>query len=374
MDTTDIPTVVIGGGQAGLSVGYHLAQRDLPFVILDGGHETGEVWRRRWDSLRLFTPARIDGLDGMRFPGRGNPTKDEVADYLQAYADHFRLPVRHDTRVTSLTREGDRFHLVTTGGDVRADNVVIAMSSLQVPKTPPLAEQLAPTIHSLHAHDYRNPEQLPDGGVLVVGAGNSGAQIAVEAARTHATWLAGEPSGALPFRVDGAFGRHVGTRLVRFMFMHVLTTGTPIGRKARPTMLSSADPLMRDRPKELRRAGVQRVPRVTGIVDGRPVVGDGTGEQVLDVATVIWATGYRPGLEWVDIPVLDERGVPRQERGIVHEVPGLYVVGMNFQYCKASETITGVGRDARYVVDHLEGRVRQLVGSAPDAAPGEVVA
>lgn len=347
-----VPTIVVGGGQAGLAVGYQLARRNLPFVILDAGRRIGDVWRNRWDSLRLFTPTRINGLEGMPFPGdpHGHASKDEVGDYLEAYAAAFDLPVRLETRVTHLGRDADGFVLTTSTGErFRADHVVVAMSSLQAPKIPAMAAQLDPEILNLHAQDYRNPDQLRPGDVLVVGVGNSGAEISVEVSRTHRTWLAGDKPMALPFRIDGFFGTHVALHVIRFMFVHVLTTGTPIGRKARPKMLRGPDPLMRERPKDLRRAGVRRVPRITAVRDGRPVADD---DQVLDVANVIWSTGYRPGLEWVDLPVLDDAGLPRQHRGVTDE-PGLYFVGQNFLFAKASETLPGVSRDASYVVDHL---------------------
>lgn len=347
-----VPTVVVGGGQAGLAVGYQLTRRGLPYVILDAGTRIGDVWRNRWDTLRLFTPTRINGLEGMPFPGdpHGHASKDEVADYLEAYAAAFDLRVRLGTRVTHLGRDDDGFVLTTsTGGRLRADHVIVAMSSLQVPKVPAMAAELDPGIRSLHAQEYHNPDQLRPGGVVVVGIGNSGAEISVEVSRTHQTWLAGDEPKSLPFRIDSYFGTHVALHVIRFMFLHVLTTGTPIGRKARPKMLKGPDPLMRERPKDLRRAGVRRVPRITGVRDGRPVAGE---DQVLDVANVIWCTGYRSGLDWVDLPVLDDDGHPRQQRGIT-EVPGLFFVGQNFLYAKASETLPGVSRDARYVVEHL---------------------
>lgn len=356
------PTIVIGGGQAGLSVGHHLAAHDLPFVILDANARVADAWRHRWDSLRLFTPARMDGLDGMPFPAEHPsqpPTKDEVVAYLEAYAARLRAPIRHNTRVSRLSAAGAGFDIVTNTGRYEADNVVVAMSSLQVPTTPAMAAELGTQVLSMHSHEYSNPAQLRPGGVLVVGAGNSGAQISVEVARSHPTWLAGEPRVNLPFRIDGAFGRYVGSRIIGRVFMHVLTTSTPLGRRAKPQMLSGADPLLRDRPPELRRAGVQRIGRVTAVRAGKPVA----DEQALDVSNVIWATGYRPGLEWVDIPVLDERGMPRQDRGVVPDVPGLYFVGQNFLYAKASETLPGVSRDARHVVDHLRSTRIGRVGA-----------
>src|SRR5215813_10230963 len=187
-----VQTLIIGGGQAGLSVGYHLQQRGLSFLILDAHRRIGDAWRMRWDSLRLFTPARYDGLAGLPFPARGDifPTKDQMADYLEQYAAHFKLPVRTRTKVDKLSREGNRF--IVQAGDTRfeAENVVVAMSNHQKPKVPAFAAKLDPKIVQIHSYDYRNPSQLSDGAVLIVGVGNSGADIGVEVARTHQTWLA----------------------------------------------------------------------------------------------------------------------------------------------------------------------------------------
>jgi putative flavoprotein involved in K+ transport len=184
-----IETIVVGAGQAGLAVGYHLARRGLPFVILDAHPRIGDAWRTRWDSLRLFTPAGYDGLPGMRFPAPRThyPTKDEMADYLEAYASRFELPVRTGVRVDALARRDDRF--LVAAGDLRfdADNVVVAMSSDLTPWTPPFASQLDARVVQLHSYDYRNPSQLQDGDVLIVGAGNSGADIAIEITKGHPT-------------------------------------------------------------------------------------------------------------------------------------------------------------------------------------------
>ncbi|WP_296667731.1 NAD(P)-binding domain-containing protein [Demequina sp.] len=357
--TTDeyTPIVVIGGGQAGLATSYQLTMQGLDHVVLDANERPGGGWRHRWDSLKLFTPIRIDHLEGLPFPRRGPlPTAEEFADYLELYERTFELPVRHGTRVERLSAEGDGFTIRTSHGDVRADSVVVAMSSLQEPKVPALAAELAPGITSLHSSEYRNPGQLRPGGVLVVGVGNSGAEIAVETVRDHETWLAGRESGALPFRIDSWFGRNIGTRIVFHVFFHVLTMDTAIGRRARPVLLSQAAPLMRQRPADLRRAGVRRIPRIAGTRDGRPVAEDGT---VPDITNVIWCTGYRTGLaDWVDLPVLDDRDMPVQERGVVHDHPGLYFVGQNYLYAQASETVPGVSRDARYVADAIAARVK----------------
>jgi putative flavoprotein involved in K+ transport len=268
-----IETLVIGGGQAGLSVGYHLARRARPFVILDASQRVGDAWRQRWDSLRLFTPARYNALAGLPFPAPAHsfPSKDQVADYLEAYAARFELPVRTGIRVDRLSRNADRF--VVAAGDRRfeADNVVVAMATYQVPWVPPFAHELDPGIVQLHSAGYRNPSQLHDGAVLVVGAGNSGAEIAAEVATRHPTWLAGRESGHVPFRIEGAAARFiVQPVLFRVIGHRVLTVDTPIGRKMRPRLMSHAAPLVRVRPKDLAAANIQRVPRVAGVRNGRP--------------------------------------------------------------------------------------------------------
>jgi len=359
--TERVQTVVIGGGQAGLSVGYHLAQRQLPFVILDAEPRVGDAWRNRWDSLRLFTPAKFDGLPGVRFPAGGStfPTKDAMADYLADYATRFSLPVRSGMRVDGLSRNGKGF--VVTAGERRfvADNVVVAMSNYQKPFVPPFASELRSDIVQLHSLDYRNPGQLREGGVLLVGAGNSGADIALEVARTHRTWLSGRHPGHVPFRIEGLAARLLLVRLVlRVLFHRILSVRTPIGRKARPKVLSSGGPLIRVKPGDLDAAGVTRVPRAAGVKDGLPLLEDG---RVLDVANVIWCTGFEPGFSWIRLPVLGERE-PQHDRGVVPSQPGLYFVGLAFLYSLSSVMIHGVGRDAERIADAIVARRRDAEG------------
>jgi putative flavoprotein involved in K+ transport len=231
-----VETLVIGGGQAGLATGYQLSQRDLPFKIIDANRRIGDAWRNRWDSLRLFTPNRFNHLPGMPFPGYhwGFPSKNEMADYLESYARKFDLRVETGVRVERLTREGDRF--VATSGDRRfeADNVVVAMSSWQRPRVPDYAPELDPRIVQLHVAEYKNPGQIQEGDVLVVGAGNSGAEVAIELARTHNVSLSGAGNGAIPFRPESVAARVLMPFVGRVIFHRVLTTMTPIGKKARP--------------------------------------------------------------------------------------------------------------------------------------------
>jgi putative flavoprotein involved in K+ transport len=350
-----VETVVVGGGQAGLSVGYHLARRGLPFVILDANERIGDSWRSRWDALRLFTPARHDGLDGMSFPASRHsfPTKDEMADYLEAYAARFELPVRTGVRVDRLARNGGPFVVASHDLRFEADNVVVAMSNWQRPRRPAFAKELDPAVVQLHAGEYRNPSQLREGGVLVVGAGNSGAEIALEVARAHPTWLSGRNTGHVPFRIEGVAARLALTDIVlRLAFHRVLTVKTPMGRKVRSKILSHGMPLVRTKPKELVAAGVERVRRTVGVRDGLPLLEDG---RVLEVANVLWCTGFAPDFAWIDLPVLGEHG-PMHERGIVKDEPGLYFVGLTFLYAASSSMLHGVGRDAKRIAEAIASR------------------
>jgi putative flavoprotein involved in K+ transport len=362
-ETQHTHTVVIGGGQAGLSVGYHLAKRGIPFVILDAHPRVGDAWRNRWDSLRLFTPSRYAGLPGFPFPGRGDAflTKDEVADYLESYAQRFHLPVKNGVKVDSLSKEGQRF--VTIAGDLRFEsaNVVVAMANYQVPRVPDFARELDPAVVQLHSHDYRNPSQLRDGGVLVVGVGNSGADIGLEVAQSHPTWMSGKESGHIPFRIETFLARNFLVRLVRFVGHHVLTVSTPIGRKVRPKLLSKAAPLVRVKPQDLIDAGIERVPRVVGVRSGRPLLAN---DRTLDVNNVIWCTGYHPGFAWIKMPIFGEDARPVHERGIVHGLPGMYFVGLHFLYAMSSASLIGVSRDAERVVKALASRLASYENEA----------
>ncbi|HEX2029085.1 MAG TPA: NAD(P)-binding domain-containing protein [Nitriliruptorales bacterium] len=351
-----VETLVIGGGQSGLAVGYHLSQRGLPYAIVDANDRIGDAWRNRWDSLRLFTPNRLNALPGM--PHHGYhwkfPSKDEMADYLESYARHFDIPVETGVRVERLSREGDRLVAVAGNRRVEADNVVVAMSSWQQPRVPEFASDLDPSIVQLHVAEYRNPGQLQEGAVLVVGAGNSGAEVAMELARTHDVWLSGPDTGQIPFRPESVAARLLMPFVGRIIFHRVLTTSTPIGRKARPKMVPTGEPLLRVKPRDLAAAGVERVPRVTAVLHGQPQLEDG---RRIDVANVVWCTGFDPGFSWIDLPVIEEgMSEPDHHRGVVGKMPGLYFVGLKFLYSVSSEQIHGVGRDAAHIADAIAAR------------------
>jgi putative flavoprotein involved in K+ transport len=366
-----IETVVIGGGQAGLSVGHHLARRRRPFVILDANRRVGDAWRRRWDSLRLFTPARYDGLAGLPFPAPAHsfPTKDQVADYLEAYATRFQLPVRSGVSVDRLWRDDGGFVVAAGDRSWAADNVVVAMSTFQVPRVPAFATDLGPEILQLHSASYRNPSQLQAGGVLVVGAGNSGAEIALEVARRHPTWLAGKESGHVPFRIEGAAARLAFLPLMfRVVGHRVLTVDTPIGRRLRPKLLSHGAPLVRVKPRDLTTAGVQRVPRVVGVRDDHPLLAD---QRTLEVANVVWCTGFGPDFSWIDLPVFGgNEHEPVHHRGVVTDQPGLYFVGLSFLYAMSSGFLPGVDRDAEHIVQAILARAGRA-SDRPVTAAGD---
>jgi putative flavoprotein involved in K+ transport len=362
-----VETVVIGGGQAGLTVGYHLARHDRPFVILDANERVGDAWRKRWDSLRLFTPAHFSSLPGLPTPAPAWSflTKDEMADYLESYAARFELPVRNGIAVDSLSKSDGRF--VVTAGDLRleAENVVVATGAHQVPKLPAFASELDPAIVQLHSREYRGPSQLQEGDVLLVGAGNSGAEIAFELAQTRRCLLAGRSPGQIPVR-HGSLLSRPGFRVFRFVGHRVIRVDTRIGRKLGPKLLSTGDPLIRRREKDLAAAGVERLPRVVGVREGLPVLED---DRVLDVANVVWCTGFRTSFGWVDLPVFDGDGQPLHYRGVVDAEPGLYFVGLVFQYSLSSDVLPGRGRDAEYIARHLALRQADVSTTRAEGAP-----
>ncbi|MGH3385120.1 MAG: flavin-containing monooxygenase [Nocardioidaceae bacterium] len=370
-DSERVETVVIGAGQAGLSVGYHLGRRGRPAVILDAHPRVGDNWRRHWDTLRLYSPARYDGLPGMAFPAPSwtFPGKDQVADYLEQYANHFELDVRSGVRVGRLSKAGDRF-LVDCGDQMfEADNVVVATGTFgTVAYRPDFSAELDPGIVQLHSADYHNPSQLQPGPVLVVGASHSGADVAFEVAATHATVLSGRSNGQLPFNIEGR-PAHAAFPVLWFMARRVLTLRTPIGRKFRAEVRVHGGPLLRVKAEDLAESGVEWVrERTVGVRDGRPVL---DGGRVLDVANVVWCTGFRQDFGWIDLPVTGEDGWPLETRGVIDSQPGLYFTGLAFQRSFSSMLVGGAGKDAEYVAKHL---VRRQPKRARTTKPTEAAA
>jgi putative flavoprotein involved in K+ transport len=363
MTIEQIETAIIGAGQAGLATAYHLQRLGRSCLVLDSNQRIGDNWRAQWDSLRLYSPAGADSLPGLPFPGPrwSYPTKDDVADYLATYADHFGLPVRTGVRVDRLERVDDGYAVRVGADTVLAENVVVATGTFgRTPNIPDFALELDPAIHQLHSSEYRRPNQLRPGRVLVVGASHSGTDIAYELAPTHPTVLAGRDPGQLPVRLN-----HWSARLFwpAFLFLgtHVITRRTPIGRKEMEEIRFHGGPMIRVKRADLQARGVERVlGRVTGVRNGRPVLED----RELDVSTVIWCTGFRQVFDWIDLPVFGADGWPREMRGVVPGAPGLFFCGLAFQYAFSSMVLPGVGRDADYVARQISRRpARSLVPS-----------
>ena len=354
--TERFETVIIGGGQAGLAVGYHLARHDRSFVVLEANDRIGDNWRNHYDSLRLYSPARFNALPGWAGPLEPwtYPTKDQTADYLEAYARRFDLPVITGVRVEQLRRAGDRYDLRAGAHGFVADNVVVASGTFQEPIVPDLAAELDPDIRQMHSSQYRRPGQLRPGPVLVVGASHSGADIAHEVAVAgHPTVLSGRINGQLPFDIEGR-AAHVALPILWRVANHVLTVRTPVGRKLRPKIRAHGGPLLRIKRAHLQEAGVEHVEeRVEAVERGLPVL---AGGRVLDVENVIWCTGFGKNVSWIDAAVTGDDGWPEQTVGVVESSPGLYFVGLPFLYSFASMLIGGVGRDAGRVADHIVAR------------------
>ncbi len=360
-------TVIIGGGQAGLSVGYQLAKLGQSFVILDEHEHIGDCWRMRYDSLRLFSPAKYDALPGMPFPASPYtfPSRSQMADYLERYAAAARLPVLTTVKVDGLWQAPGLDGFTVTAGKrtFAAAQVVVATGGPRLPSVPPFAGQLDPRIRQIHSSEYRNSSQFLPGGVLVVGAGHSGADVALEAASEHQTWLSGRVHGQIPFDIESRWSRPVWW-LLWFTANHILTMRTPLGRKMRPTDRNQGGPLVRVRMPDLIAAEVQQVTaRVSGVRDGLPELEDGS---VLDVANVVWCTGFHHDYSWIHLPATDEYGWPLHDRGVARSTPGLYFVGLPLQFAFTSMLIGGVARDAQYVAKHISAhRSRHLPEPRP---------
>jgi putative flavoprotein involved in K+ transport len=353
-------TVIVGAGQTGLATAYFLGRAGVPCVVLDEHHRVGDQWRQRYESLLLNTPARYDGLPGMPFPAPGGsyPSGAAMGDHLERYAAEMGIDVRGGVAVRSVDRQPDgTWRLATSDGDVVAENVVVAVGAEQIPKVPDCAADLDPGIRQLHSSDYRNPGQLLPGPVLVVGASQSGADLALEIAGAgHETWLAGAAKPEIPVPFTSRRARLLQPCLW-FLANHVLTVRTPVGRRAQPEVRKGGTPLIRVRRADLAAAGVHLTEaRVTGSDDGRPVLADGT---VLDVPNVVWCTGFRQGFGLVRPDPTGDDGYPRGAGGIVEDLPGLYYVGLLFQTGFYSMLIGGAGRDAERIAAHIAVRARR---------------
>jgi len=335
--------IVIGGGQAGLAIGYYLKRQGLSFAILEAANAVGAAWRGRWDSLVLFTPRRYSALPGLSFRGDPDvyPTRNEVVTYLEEYARTFELPVHFDSRVRSL-EQNERGYVVRVGDrELEADQVVVATGPFQVPRIPEQAAGLAPDVFQAHSTAYIRPEDVPSGRVLVVGGGNTGYQVADELAATRDVALAiGSRQTPLPQKLLGRdlFWWLTKTRLIN------KSVDTRIGQRAR-----ARDTLIGSSARRLRRHGVALKPRVVAARDRTVEFADGTK---LEVDAVIWATGYRSDYAWIQPAVIEDDGKVRHRRGVT-DAPGLYFLGLSWQHTRGSALIGWVKDDAEFIAERI---------------------
>ena len=352
-----LDVLIIGAGQAGLAAGYHLARRGLTFLIVDAAPEVGHAWRSRWGSLKLFTAGQYNGLPGMDFPAERDtyPGKEDVADFLSAYAARFDLPVRLNTTVTRLGRRDGGYEAETTTGPIRAGQVIVATGPFQVPHVPEAAAALDPGVTQLHSASYQSPENLPDGRVLVVGAANSGQQIALELAETREVEIAvGQKWPTLPQRF---LGRDLWWWLSTLGVARIPVSSRVGGR------LSGRDVVIGGGLKELRRNGVKERPRVSGAAGRTITFEDG---ETAEYDGVVWATGYRVDHSWIEVPeAFDETGRVGHVRGVT-PAPGLYLLGMTWQHTRTSALLGWVGQDAAYLAEQIDSS--RLTRSATPAA------
>lgn len=355
--TTDLEVIVIGGGQAGLAIGYFLAQHGRRFAILEAGAEPAAAWRARWDSLKLFTSARYSGLPGLSFPGDPDayPGRDDVVAYLTEYARHFALPVMLSSRVGAIRRADDRYRVALEDQDYTAEQVVIATGPFQVPFVPKISDGLDPDVFQIHSTAYRAPGDLPEGRVLVVGGGNTGFQIAEELSATREVHLSiGSRQTPLPQRI---LGRDLFWYLEKIGAMRK-STDTRIGRR-----LAGRDTLIGSNPRTLSKCGGVRLhPRAVEASAHTIRFSDGSE---LDVGSVIWATGFRTDHSWIEAPIFDDRQRVVHRRGVT-DSPGLYFLGLTWQYTRGSALIGWVGDDAAYMAD----QIKTFQTSRPQRAAG----
>jgi len=334
---------VIGGGQAGLAMGYFLARGGRHFTILEASDSIGAAWRSRWDSLVLFTPRRYDALPGTPFPGDPDryPGREEVIDYLENYASTFELPVQLNSAVQSLVPADGAFILNLGSRRVEAEQVVVATGPFQTPNVPAFAAGLGAYVFQVHSTGYRRPSDVPEGTVVVVGGGNTGFQIAKELSSTHAVHLAiGSRQTPLPQRLLG-----------RDLFWWLTKTGlikkpvdSRIGRRAR-----DRDTLIGSSTRDVKRHGVEVKPRVVDASGGAVKFEDGSE---LEVDAVIWATGYRSEYGWIDVPVLDQTGRVLHRHGVT-DYPGLYFLGLTWQHTRGSALLGWVKDDAEFISERI---------------------
>ncbi|WP_010676613.1 flavin-containing monooxygenase [Bacillus timonensis] len=344
--------VIIGAGQAGLAMGFYLKKTNQSFLLLDKAKEIGETWRNRYDSLTLFTPRAYSELPNLELKGprQGYPTKDEVADYLAQFASHHSIPIQMNTTVTKVTKEEKEFKIETTVETIQAKNVVIATGPFQEAFIPSFAKNLPNHIRQVHSSQYKNPTQLKDGPVLVVGGGNSGAQIAVELAEDRRVYLSvGQKLTFIP--------QDIGGKSIFWWFEKLGILKASTTSKLGTFIKSRPDPIFGFELKKAIQSGKVTIkPRTTNIKEDTFCFED---KSEVKVPNIVWATGFISNYPWLQIPnVFHQNGRPQHTRGVTN-IKGLYFLGLPWQYRRGSALLQGIADDAKYIVQHIEDTKQQ---------------
>jgi putative flavoprotein involved in K+ transport len=338
--------IIIGGGQAGLSIGYFLKNCNLSFIILEKTSEIGEVWRNRYDSLKLFTPRYFSSLPGLNLSGNPNnyPTKDEIADYLSKYAATFSLPIQTDTTVEGLYKLKEGFKVITNRGELTTNIVVVATGPFQKPFLPEISNSLSDKVLQIHSSKYKNPLQLNNGSVLVVGGGNSGAQIAVELSKEREVFLSiGHQMKFLP--------QDIGKKSIFWYFnklgIYSASYKTMVGKFIK----NQPDPIFGMELKKLINSGKIKLKTRTVSVENDTIEFDDNSS--LRTNNIVWSTGFKMDYSWIKITeALNEKGMPLHQRGVT-QIAGLYFLGIPWQFSRGSALIQGVGTDANHLINQI---------------------
>lgn len=338
--------LVIGAGQAGLSLGYYLKKNKVSFLLLDKGSEIGQSWRKRYDSLKLFTPRLFSSLPGLSLSGDpgGYPAKDEISDYLLKYAKEFSLPVKLGTVVSKLAKDGECYVLSTNQGEYRSKQVVVATGPFQLPNIPEFSKFLSDEVLQLHSSEYKNPNQLLSGTTVVVGAGNSGSQIAVEIADHRDVYLSvGHKPRFMP--------QDLGGKSIFWWFDKLGLLKANVNSKVGQMIRNKPDPIFGYELKmNLSNGGIQLKPKAISANDNEIMFED---QSIVKVRNLIWSTGFQLDYSWIKIPaIFNEKGLPIHERGVTN-IHGLYFLGLPWQYIRGSALLQGVGADAEYLAKQM---------------------
>ncbi|WP_417884954.1 flavin-containing monooxygenase [Zunongwangia sp.] len=334
--------VIVGGAQAGLSMGYYLKKLGYNFIIIDKEKEIGASWLNRWDSLRLFTPSEFNNLPGFEFPSKKGhyPSKTEVADYFKKYAKKFDFPLQLETLVIKIAKEKNIFTIETKKGTLQAKNVIVATGPFHVPYTPPFYKKVNSEILQIHSNFYKNPSQLQEGPTLVVGAGDSGFQILDEISETNCTtYFSGTTDvKVLPQEILGKTLWWWFTKTGFLSFSRDSWIGCKISNSKQPIIGTDVKGILKRK----------NVIPVGKSLDAEKDVIITEKETLKDVRNIVWATGYLPNFDWIEGLQTTKDGYPKHKRGI-STIKGLYFIGLPWLYTRGSATLGGLKKDAEFL-------------------------